>query len=187
MSKVYLATLQGSDFMDSLVTAFSLGNPGVHSEIWITGFRSNFRVSTFHPKGRCVAVRPFSSEILDWGWHVVEIPVTNVGLAVQFVEEAVRSNAHYSISLPEIMMPRMLLDELDPDLDCMRPNTWDRLFCSQFALLFLRRCALAGVLGGGGSTLSMEKWRLLWGVSSKGCLPSRLQIIADRVFSSKCV
>ena len=74
-------------------------------------------------------------------------------------------------------MPKCILDSIDQDLDCCHPEKWDRLFCSQFALLFLRRCAVAGILD-----VPHDRQRLLWSVNSKGCLPSRLQIITDSVF-----
>jgi hypothetical protein len=103
--------------------------------------------------------------------------VKDLHTAVRFVEQAVRTPAIYRWYLPEFSMPKALLDRFDTDLDCQRPDTWDRLFCSQFALLFLRRCALAGVL-----QVDRGRLGLLWGVNSRGCLPSRLKIIAERVF-----
>ena len=174
-SPIRLATLKGSGMGDSLITAFSLGNPGVHSEIWF----EKFRVSAFRGlPDRCVLILPFEDFGTPAGeWHVVDIPVSDVGLALSFIEEAAACEAHYHYSLPEFGMPKVLLDRLDQDLDCTRPSTWDRLFCSQFALLFLRRCSLAGVL-----QVAPERQRMLWGVNSRGCLPSRLRIIADRVF-----
>lgn len=171
---VRLATLKGTtDLFDSLVTAFSLGNPGVHTEIWIDGYR----VSTFEGGVGCVSVIPMG-DVRASDWYVIDIPVKDMHTAVRFVEQAVRTPAIYRWYLPEFSMPKALLDRFDTDLDCQRPDTWDRLFCSQFALLFLRRCALAGVL-----RVDQRRLGLLWGVNSRGCLPSRLKIIAERVFA----
>jgi len=170
---VRLATLKGTDLFDSLVTAFSLGNPGVHTEIWIDGYR----VSTFAGRAGCVSVLPMG-DVRASDWYVIDIPVKDLHTAVHFVEQAVRTPATYRWYLPEFSMPKALLDRFDTDLDCQRPDTWDRLFCSQFALLFLRRCALAGVLVG----VDQRRLELLWEVNSRGCLPSRLMIIVERVF-----
>ena len=172
LMSIRLATLKGSGLFDSFVTAFSLGNPGVHTEIWIDGYR----VSTFAEGATCVSVIPMG-DICPSDWYVMEIPVRDLHTAISYVEQAVRSPATYRYYLPELAMPKALLDRVDTDLDCQRPATWDRLFCSQFALLFLRRCAMSGVLD-----VDERRLKLLWSINSRGCLPSRLKIIAERVF-----
>jgi hypothetical protein len=171
---IRLATYDGSltDPAVALVTAYSLGNRGVHTEIWF----DRYRVSTFHPE-KCVDIKPLPEDMNTSGWHVVDIPITDHLQAVRFVKDALASHADYGISIPELAMPKWLLDDLDHDLDCCHPEQWDKLFCTQFALLFLRRCAIAGILD-----VPKAKQRLLWSVNSKGCLPSRLQIIADHIF-----
>jgi hypothetical protein len=156
----------------AMVRAFSLGNPGVHTELWV----GDQRVSTFRPN-ECVTIRPMSELRDTKEWHVVNIPVTDQIQALRFVKEALRSPADYYISIPELAMPKTLLDSLDHDLDCCHPEHWDKLFCSQFALLFLRRCAIAGILD-----TPKDKIKLLWSVNSKGCLPGRLQLITDQLF-----
>jgi hypothetical protein len=75
-----------------------------------------------------------------------DIPITDHLQAVRFVKDALASHADYGISIPELAMPKWLLDGLDHDLDCCHPEQWDKLFCTQFALLFPRRCAIAGIL-----------------------------------------
>jgi hypothetical protein len=173
---VRIATYDGSVCEPgvALVTAFSLGNPGVHTEIWF----DNCRVSTFRLHD-CVECKRLSDTMDASEWHVVEIPIKGAGHAQAegFIRDALNSHAVYSISIPELAMPKCILDSIDQDLDCCHPEKWDRLFCSQFALLFLRRCAVAGILD-----VPHDRQRLLWSVNSKGCLPSRLQIITDSVF-----
>jgi hypothetical protein len=173
---IKLATYDGSLMNPyvAMVRAFSLGNPGVHTEIWV----DDYRVSTFHLKP-CVGCERLKKNIDTSGWHVVEIPVTDHDKACEFLTDFIKSPAQYSISLSEISMPKSLLDSIDHDLDCCHPEQWDKLFCSQLALLFLRRCAIAGILN-----IPKSKQKLLWSVSSKGCLPGRLQVITDHVFNS---
>ena len=139
---------------------------------------SRFRVSTFQLE-KCVCVVPLTRDLDQSEWHIVHIPMKDCKQAIRFVEEATASPAEYSISIPELAMPKCILDTIDHDLDCCHPEKWDKLFCSQFALLFLRRCAIAGILN-----IPKAKQRLLWSVNSKGCLPSRLRIITDQVFET---
>ena len=156
-----------------MVTAFSLGNRGVHTEVWI----GDYRVSTFNP-GKCVGIIPLEHVGDLSEWHVTHVPITDIPQATRFIKETLASPAEYGISVPELAMPKFLLDSIDTDLDCCHPEKWDKIFCTQLALLFLRRCAVAGILN-----IPKEKQRLLWTVNSKGCLPSRLQIITDHMFS----
>jgi hypothetical protein len=169
-----LATYDGSVFNPyiAVVKAFSLGNPGVHTEIWI----DDHRVSTFQID-RCVCMVPMDGSMDTAGWHTVNIPITNHKEAMRFIEEAMHTPAQYSISLAEVAMSKRILDYLDHDMDCCHPELWGKLFCSQLALLFLRRCAVAGILD-----IPKDKQKLLWSVNSKGCLPGRLQLIADQIF-----
>lgn len=171
---VRLATFKGHDLFSSVVTAFSLGNPGVHTEVWF----NEFRISTFERRRGCVSVVPLDASVDPSDWYLTDIPVTDTMQAFRFIEEAVRSPATYCYYVPEFALPKSLLNQIDPDLDCQRPHTWNRLFCSQFALLFLRRCAMAGILD-----VDTGRARLLWGVNSRGCLPARMKIIAEKVFS----
>jgi hypothetical protein len=179
---IKIATYNGS-FTDPYVdaiTAFSLFNPGVHSELWIHGFRVTAREQRFgEEKNKCMDIIPLRKDLDTSKWHVVDIPITNHGVATRFVQEALASPAVYHYSILEFGMPKFMLDRLDSDLNCLQPATWDKLFCSQFVLLFLRRCAISGILD-----VPVEKQKLLWSVNSKGCLPSRLKIITDSLFQS---
>ena len=162
----------------AIVTAFSLLNPGVHSEIWIHNYRVTARDHRFgEDKHRCMDIIPLDENLDTSRWHVVNIPITDSREATNLIEEALASPAVYHYSIPELAMPKFILDSIDTDLDCCHPESWGTLFCSQFVLLYLRRCAIAGILD-----VPKAKQKLLWSVNSKGCLPSRLQIITDRIF-----
>lgn len=177
---IRVATYDGSlrDPYVAAVSTFSLGNQGVHTELWIHNYRVTAREQRFgEADHKCMDIIKLHNDIHIPEWHVVEIPIIDHTVATQFVEEALNSHAVYSYSIPEFAMPKFILDTIDSDLDCRHPETWDKLFCSQFVLLFLRRCAVAGILN-----IPEAKQQLLWSVNSKGCLPSRLQIITDRMF-----
>jgi hypothetical protein len=178
---IRLATYNGT-FRDpsvAVITTFSLGNPGVHSEVWIHDYRVTARDHRFgEDKHKSMDIIPLDPDLDTSQWHVMKIPITDKKKAVDIIEEELASPAVYHYSIPELAMPKFILDSIDTDLDCCHPEKWDTLFCSQFVLLFLRRCAIAGILD-----VPKEKQRLLWSVNSKGCLPSRLQIIANHIFS----
>ena len=184
---IRLATYDGSlkEPGVAIVTAFSLFNPGVHTEIWIDQHRVTARCARFGEKNqRAMDIMELSEDVenSESGWHIVDLPITDHSQATEFIKEALSSPAIYGYSIGEFAMPKCILDTIDTDLDCCHPEQWDKLFCSQFALLFLRRCAAAGIL-----TAPKAKQRLLWSVNSKGCLPSRLQIIADQMFGQTSI
>jgi len=165
---VQIATLRGSltEPWDLAVRLFSLLNPGVHTELWWNGFR-------FLATDGGVQVYELDSETVDDDWYVVDVHVSDIDLALGFVDAALDSSADYGIDVLECA-----LWYRSDDLDCCRPSTWDCVFCSQFVLLFLRWCDVHGLLGDVDA-------RLFWSVNSKGCLPSRLEIILRRVFGNK--
>jgi hypothetical protein len=180
-TRIRLATLDGSfsSASDLCVRIFSLLNSGVHSEIWFDHFRIG-AVGAEDSRHSCIQVceMPEGSGPRE-GWHVLDLPVSDPHKALDFIARAHSYPIQYGISVPECAMPKFLLDECDHDVDCCRPDTWNRLFCSQFALLFLRYCAKSGILN-----IPADRAKLLWAVNSKGCLPSRLQIIAREVFAT---
>ena len=169
----------------AVVTAFSLFNPGVHTEIWFDQYRVTACGSMSGNENceqRCMYIAPLTKDVDTSEWHVIDLPITDHARASTFIEEAMASPAVYGYSITELAMPKCILDTIDTDLDCCHPERWGRLFCSQFALLFLRRCAIAGILA-----VPRAKQRLLWSVNSNGCLPSRLRIITDQVFARPSV
>ena len=178
---IRIATLTGSltKMPEAIVRIFSLLNQGVHTEIWFNGFRIA-AMGEHHPKESCVQVTE-TPELESYtsveGWHVVTLPISDPQKALDFISRVHSLPIPYNINVSECALPKCLLDEIDGDLDCCHPEHWNSLFCSQFALLFLRYCANQGIL-----QIPDDRAKLLWSVNSKGCLPSRLQIITDRVF-----
>ena len=185
-AKVQIATLKGSlvDTHAFLVRLFSLMNPGVHTEIWYENCRFLAAGDCFDENGNfigCVDVREFDAPRSD-DWHIVDVDVTDIDLALQFVRSALNARVRYDINVYECALPKSFIDRIEADLDCCRPETWDHIFCSQFALLFLRWCDYHNILRAPRSSSF-----LLWTVNSRGCLPSRLQIITDMVFGCNAV
>lgn len=180
--RIRLATYEGSltKTPDLYIRIFSLMNAGVHTEIWF----NNFRIAAIGGESRqnCLEIQEMDPGILDspQGWHIVELPIHNGEKALDFISKVRSLPIRYDINVAECSLPKYCLDQIDQDLDCCHPETWDSLFCSQFALLFLRYCSKQGML-----RIPKQKEKLLWSVNSKGCLPSRLQIITDRIFGAQ--
>lgn len=159
--------------------------PGVHTELWLDGYRISAGNDTYGANGEslgCVNVWWVGDRLVqeDYasGWHVVDVPISDAPKAWEFIRAAVDARVSYGVSVGECAFPKFIIDAFDSDLDCCRPETWNRLFCSQFVLLFLRWCAVCKIL-----MVPDERAIVLWSVNSRGCLPSRLQAIADSVLS----
>ena len=181
MSRVRIATLTGSltDPAAFLVRLYSLMNPGVHTEIWIDDFvvlAGKEKIALDGTNMGCVRIWPLEKEQDALEWHVVDVPIRDVERAWQFIHSAVDARVPYGICVGECAFPKFVIDAFDADLDCCKPETWDHIFCSQLALLFLRLCVVQNILD-----VPDERSVLLWSVNSRGCLPSRLQTITDAV------
>ena len=180
MSNVRIATARGALCCPGplMVRLYSLMNPGVHTEIWFDDLRI---ASAYNSPYGCVRAEQMDEEpaVAHDGseWHTVKVPVTDVAVALEFIVRALKARVPYGINVLECALPKVILDNVESDLDCCAPESWDRVFCSQFALLFLRWCDCKGILG-----VPKDRARALWTVNSRGCLPSRLQIITDLVF-----
>jgi hypothetical protein len=137
----------------------------VHAEVWVDdmGFSSGY-----NGKARSVfqAPRPGPADPTPKGWDVFPLPLSDEAPAVDIMRDMWRTEAPYKINARDFVLPRALVDRLDPDVDCARPQEWHSLFCSQFALLYLRRCALEGLLE--------DPDRILWQLNSRSCAPSHL-------------
>ena len=168
---IKIATVRGSltDPVDLAIRLFSFLREGVHTEIWWGGYR-------FFSAGWCngVGVLQESDGYDAADWDVVEVPVSDIDVALGFVDAALESSVPYGVNPVECA-----LHYCRDDLDCCRPDTWDRVFCSQFALLFLRWCAVHGVL-------VCEDAKPLWSVNSRGCLPCRLTHILGEMGLFNC-
>ena len=99
-------------------------------------------------------------------WVIIPIGISNVGMAQAFLNEIVNARLPYRFPW-ECVVPQSILKKVETDLDCCRPHTWGSVFCSQAALLFLRRCALANIL-------QIPNPHMLFQVDSNGTSPARL-------------
>lgn len=148
----------------------------VHAEVWVDdmGFSSGY-----NGKARSVyqTPRPGPGSPAPEGWDVFPLPLTSEAQGVDLMRDMWRSQAPYRYSVRDFVLPRALVDRLDPDVDCAHPEGWGTLFCSQFALLYLRRCALAGLL--------RDPDRLLWGLNSRSCAPSHLARLMPPLLASQ--
>jgi hypothetical protein len=147
--------------LENLICLCSLDRH-VHAEIRFNGYT----FSPFYDSSNSIDV---FKECNLGEWDFQEVSVTNPSVVMDILEDMLfRCKASYGFNPLDMALPKSCLDFWEDDLDCTRPDTWRKLFCSQFVLLFLRRCALAGILRG-------ENLDLLWSVNTHGCPPARLK------------
>lgn len=140
----------------------------VHAELRFYGYT----ISSFYNSPNSIDVMLESNE---GEWDFQEVPVTNHVIALDIIQDIFRHcHASYGFNPLDMTIPKTYLDLWEGDVECKRPDKWKRIFCSQFVLLFLRRCALAGVLKG--------KTDLLWSVNTHSCTPAMLRTLLTRVF-----
>jgi len=136
---IRIATLKGSLVRPYpfFVRLFSFMSPGVHTEIWYNDWRFSASRDLIGSDGAfigCVGVWDFGPSFDVSCWHVVDVPVTDIDRAMEFIDRALDARVRYGISIFECAF------SIEADLDFCRPEAWDCVFCSQFALLFLRWC-----------------------------------------------
>ena len=110
----------------------------------------------------------------------VSIYVKHPELAIRWLEDSCKTPAKFVIYKGEFFCPTTILDLLDKDDDCTKPETWKHLFCSKYVLLFLRYCHLTDNL-----EAPEEKLRLLWTINSNQCTPAFLRRLVLRIFHSE--
>jgi hypothetical protein len=114
------------------------------------------------------------------GEELVEVPVSDLPSARAYLNAAATAsrNTRYSVSMVDFVLPNAILRYKDPDLDCDAPETWPTLFCSQFALLFLRHCHRHGLI-----TVQQPALRAkaLYICNSHVCSPAHLRKILHGV------
>ncbi len=176
MFRVRIAFHNGSwrSMSDAAIMIYELMARETHTEVWFddVAFGACCNVC---PSIRAWCV-PSDVEYKAEEWSCVELPIADAKRALAILEDMLASPARYYISVCECAMPKCVVDAIERDADCMHPEDWRGVFCSQFALLFVRRCALEGILN-----VPQARQPLLWSVSSKACLPSRLRVILDRM------
>jgi len=149
----------------------------VHAEIWF----DNMRITSCGLHEHSVICFPKREGDLSPGkWHSIRIPVTDPGKALSFLERSSESRAQYMIPMADFVLPNKAVDYLDKDDDCDDPMSWKHLFCSKFALLFLRHCHRQKIIDA-----PEERLKLLWSVNSNKCSPALLKQILVKIFASK--
>ena len=177
MHKISLGFFDGSLLNpgDDIIMGYSMDKT-VHAEIWFNNMRITSCALFEHsvvcfPKGKydCQSDR----------WHSIPIPITDPGKALEFFERASASEAPYHIPVTDFLVPKGLVDYIDKDEDCEDPMAWKKLFCSKFALLFLRYCDHHGIIDAPGNKLN-----LLWSVNSNRCSPALLKQMITEIFGN---
>ncbi len=179
MSRVRIAFRRGSwhRVSDAAIMVYELLARETHSEVWFDDVAFGACCNVL-PSIRAWCV-PGDTEYQPEDWSVMELPVTDELRALVILEDMLASPAPYRISVGECAMPKCMVDAIERDADCMHPEAWKGVFCSQFVLLFVRRCSREGIL----QAVPHERHALLWSVSSKGCLPSRLRVILEKMLA----
>lgn len=157
---------------DRLVSTLTWG-PFVHSELWLDrgdgspcrGFSSFEGVSGFTPSPG----KPKPGE----AWTVLRYPLPPGGYEQTYaiMLQLIALNMPYNWRDLWQCCIKMALP-FEKDLDCQRPEAWTQtggVFCSQAALLVLRRLTRAGVL-----QLPPHQQSLVEATNSRGCSPNTL-------------
>ena len=110
-------------------------------------------------------------------WDVFPLPLADEARGIDILREMRRTPAVYDLNVRDFLLPQMAVNAWDPDVDSMRPGEWKTLFCSQFALLYLRRCVHEGLL--------RDPKRVLWSLNSRSCAPSHLARLMPRLLSAQ--
>lgn len=156
--------------IENLICLFSMDRH-VHAEVHAMGYAFSAHERSTYP----IDVFPVCD--CRGEWDFVDVPFASHTAALSILYDMThRCAAKYGYNPLHMTLPKPCLDVVEHDLDCMRPETWQRLYCSQFVLLFLRRCAIQGLLP------YWCKANLLWSVNSHGCPPARLMALIERVF-----
>jgi hypothetical protein len=109
--------------------------------------------------------------------EIYHIPLTDSAKAQKFLDRAVNTPATYAIPVLDFLMPKFVLDLVNKDYECGKPSTWAHLYCSQFALLFIRYCKQNGLLDLPGRDLSLVDPR---SINSNKCSPMDLMHILNQ-------
>ena len=158
---------------DRLISALTWG-PFVHTEIWLDRgdgsrprtYASLQGVSGFTPS--VVTGAPHEWEVLR---YQLSPPATGYEKTYAWLLQLIALNLAYNSKdlwqcCVQIALP------FEKDLDCERPESWGRhggVFCSQAALLILRRMARAGLI-----SLPDHQKQMIERTNSRGCSPNSL-------------
>lgn len=151
-------------------------SPIVHSEVWICEECTSKETSyaAYDDEMPCfVETKKPRKNPFTWVFFRIPVPSEKVSIAQSFLDEIKNSNLTYRFPW-KCECPQCLLRVLENDLDCNHPETWGSVFCSQATLLFLRRCACAGIL-------QSDKSNLLFDFDSNGVSPAQLYKILTQM------
>jgi hypothetical protein len=150
----------------------------VHAEVWVDdmGFSA-----VYNQRSPCVlnTARPPPAEDCEAAehWDVFPLPLADEARGVDIMREMRRTPAVYDLSVRDFVLPQAAVNAWDPDVDSARPREWATLFCSQFALLYLRRCVREGLL--------RDPGRVLWSLNSRSCTPGNLAGLMPRLLAAQ--
>jgi hypothetical protein len=168
-------------FVEHVPYPFDSGNE-VHADVILDGVCYSAVGSAPDPcvlKGR-YAPNPYRNTAQ--GEELVPIPIADPVAAKMYLEAAAKiTTIRYSIPFTDFVTPNVVLNYTDPDLDCHDPTSWPTMFCSQFALLFLRHCHSSRILG----PLDPARADLLYACNSHVCSPAHLRKILHGVLDTK--
>jgi hypothetical protein len=164
--------------LEHVVYPFDYAYQDVHAEISLNGTRYS---AVGHSPSPCVLTLPLQTEFLSLPCvETVSLPITDDRIAQLFLTESSKTPATYFIPIQDFLTPKAILDYTKPDLNTIRPDTWQHLYCSQYVLLFLRYCAEHGILA-----LPAHKLAYLHPsyINSRTCTPAHLRHIIDRMLT----
>jgi hypothetical protein len=175
------ASLLAGNFLltlEHVVYPFDYPYHDVHAEVCLNGTRYSAVGLSPSP---CVLTLPFHSNLLSLPCvETVSLPITDDRIAQLFLTESSKTPATYFIPIQDFLTPKAILDYTKPDLNTIRPDTWQHLYCSQYVLLFLRYCAEHGIL-----PLPAHKLAYLHPsyINSRTCTPAHLRHIIDKMLT----
>jgi hypothetical protein len=150
----------------------------VHAEIILDGWAYSACGS---PPNNCVMKYRINPRILSLPCvEIVEMPLLDVPKLKKFLDLAVETPSRYSIPVWDFVLPKILLNYMDPDVPCDDPKAWKFLYCSQFVLLILRFCARQGLFA-----IPKSKIEILDSnhINSHTCSPAHLRHILHTILS----
>lgn len=157
-------------FLEYLAHPSDYGLTELHAEIIAgnTGYSAVGR-----PPDHCVIKYNFDHAAFDSQPFVefVKVPITDLKGAVEILEDMSTTSATYDIPWMDFLVPSIFIKDLDLD-----PHHWGHLYCSQFVLLFLRKCRKKNLL-----PLPEDRLVYLDSCKSETCTPTHLKRMLDKI------
>jgi hypothetical protein len=166
------------EFAEHIVDVHDKSYPQVHAEIMLNGISYSAVGGSEH----CVQKYRIHPAIKSMQcFEFVGIPISDTAKLQSFLNLTVTTRATYTIPFVDFVLPKVLLDYMDPDVPCDQPFSWPHLYCSQYVLLVLRYCAKHEII-----PLSKAKLSLIDSdhVNSHACSPAHLRHILHNMLST---